>query len=68
MKLKEWRETAGLTKKQLADTLGRMLGREITANHIAAWERDSMPGWDSGEAISMVTGGKVTPASFVKQP
>jgi transcriptional regulator with XRE-family HTH domain len=66
MKLKEWRENAGLTKKQLADTVGRMLGREITANHVAAWERDSMPGWDSGEAISTLTGGAVKPDSFVK--
>lgn len=65
MKLKEWRENAGLTKKQVADTIGRMLNRNITANHVAAWEKGSMPGWDSGEAISTLTGGAVKSSSFL---
>jgi transcriptional regulator with XRE-family HTH domain len=67
MKLKEWRENAGLSKKQVADTLSKMLNRTITGNHVVAWEKGSMPAWDSGVAIATLTGGKVTPASFVKQ-
>lgn len=67
MKLKEWRETAGMTKRQLADTLGSMLKRKITTNHVSAWEKGSMPGWDAGEAISTVTGRKVKPSSFIRK-
>lgn len=65
--LEVWREKAGISQKQLADTLSQITRSKITGNHVAAWERGSMPGWDSGEAISTLTGGKVTPASFVKE-
>jgi transcriptional regulator with XRE-family HTH domain len=68
MNLQQWRENAGLTRKQVADNLSKMLRRKITANHVGAWEKGSMPAWDSGEAISMLTGGKVKPDSFVKAP
>ena len=63
MTLKEWRESAGMTKRQLADTIGLILKRNITTSHITAWEKKSMPGWDAGEAISTVTGRKVTASS-----
>jgi transcriptional regulator with XRE-family HTH domain len=59
--LQSWREKAGMTRKQLADTLTKMLSRTITANHVYAWEKGSMPSWDVGEALSTLTGGKVTP-------
>ncbi len=66
MLLKEWRETAGLTKAQFARNVGALLGREITPSHVSAWERGSMPGWDAGEAISKLTGGQVKPNDFGK--
>jgi hypothetical protein len=64
MLLKEWRETAGLTTTQFARNVGDKLGREITADHVTAWERGSMPGWDAGEAIRALTGGNVAPKDF----
>jgi len=63
MKLKEWREGAGITKRQLADNLSLILKRKITTSHVTAWETRSMPGWDAGEAISTVTAKKVSAAS-----
>jgi transcriptional regulator with XRE-family HTH domain len=60
MKLKDWREATGLTKTQLAEMLSKLLNRKISASHITAWESGTMPGWDTGEAISMVSGKKIS--------
>ena len=72
MTLKEWRLAKGWTQKRLAEAIQQATSREgraiISDAHIRAWEGGVEPAWSIGQAITKVTGGKVTPASFIKQP
>lgn len=68
MTLKDWRLAKGLTQKMLAEKLNAISGQTVGQTHVSAYEHGVMPGWDVGEAIRKITGGKVKPESFVKAP
>ncbi len=65
--LKDWRLSEGWSQKELADKLKAMSGEKVGQTHISAYERGSEPGWSIGLAISILTHGKVTPASFFER-
>lgn len=62
MKLREWRESKGWSRAHLAKTLNKKLNRTeplIGDSHVQAWEGDTMPAADVGEAIRKLSKGLV---------
>jgi hypothetical protein len=67
MTLKEWLLIRGFSDTAFAELLTHLVGREIKPQSVFQWKNGTMPRWDVGDGIRLLTGGKVTPASFVKR-